>query len=79
MSENAYRNGRAANSINDVDSEMVSIKTEMVTIYDLGYRPCSVAIVSGFMFFIYMFVNLDHGALPSATVALKDDLGIDNV
>ena len=31
------------------------------------------------LLFLNILNNVDHGAVPSASVALKDDLGIDNV
>jgi fucose permease len=61
------------------NSDIHSVKTEIITIEDLGYSTKSIGVVFWFMVIIYMFINVDHGALPCATVALKEDLNIDNV
>ena len=60
-------------------SDANSITTEKVTVYDIGYDSKTTTMVCGFMFLLNLLQNIDHGALPSATIALKDDLGISNV
>ena len=47
--------------------------------FEVGYKKASVLCVCGFIFFLDILINVDHGALPSASVVLKDDLNLSNV
>jgi len=75
-------------SLDDEDEEIPSASDEIcldVTPFDIEdengkkYSEKDVTMIFWFLFIMDILLNVDHGALPSASIALKKDLGIDNL
>lgn len=47
--------------------------------FEAGYSKKSVCTITAFIFFLDILINVDHGALPAAAVAIKEDLKLPNV
>ena len=56
-----------------------SLRTDDIEVFDLDFSQREVKIVIIFMFFLDILINVDHGALPAALVALKHDVGLVDV
>lgn len=56
-----------------------SLRTDDIEVFDLEFTRREVKIVITFMFFLDILINVDHGALPAALVALKHDVGLVDV
>jgi predicted MFS family arabinose efflux permease len=59
--------------------ELTSIKSEDILVYDLGLSQKAISLVTALIFFLDILINFDHGALPSASVAIKNDVLLSNV
>ena len=55
-----------------------SFRTEDVDVKTIGFGQRSLKFVLVFMFIIDVLVNVDHGAVPSALVVLKEELELQN-
>ena len=56
-----------------------SFQTDDVYAEDVGYGNKTILMVCGFLFFLDILINVDHGALPSAAVSIKTEFDMPNV
>ena len=56
-----------------------SVTTDDIEVLDIGFKKPVVMLVCVFMFVMDILINVDHGALPAASVFLKKDLNLDSV
>jgi MFS family permease len=64
--------------LNEATSQLEAQSSE-ITAEQIGYSSKSIMLVCTFLFFLDILINLDHGALPAASVSIKTDLKMENV
>jgi len=64
-------------AMEDIDDG--SYLTNDIYAEDIGYNPYSIYFVCGLLFLLDILINVDHGALPSAAVNIKEELKMSNV
>lgn len=60
----------------DVEDSFV---TTDILVEEIGFHNRTIMIVCGFIFFLDVLINLDHGALPAAANAIKEQTKMPNV
>lgn len=80
------RNGQSPNDVANYEDEESSpeqyahsVATDDIEVLEIGFSKTMVMLVSFFMFVMDILINVDHGALPAASVFLKKDLDLDSV
>ena len=60
----------------DVEDSFV---TTDILAEEVGFKTNTIMVVCGFIFFLDVLINLDHGALPAAATAIKEETQMPNV
>ena len=72
-----YENGTTLHNAEE-SGDANSVHTDDIMVDQIGYSSKKVQFVCAFLFFLDILINVDHGALPSAAVAIKEDMNMPN-